>query len=179
MGLSTRLLHYAQMNDLPQSVLYELDILQHLRESWTALRTVQTQAQEERSKWLNKLADSVATATHTTRNKALAQIAQESVTKETFRKIRFISKGAQSSGLSEIKRPTHDWYYFPPTDKLFRYSKGAFYAHPRLDSTDNVQICPSVANIHGNHSRLWGRIQPQLQPHPKCTSWTRIYLTTQ
>ena len=45
-GLSTRLLHYAQMNDLPQSVLCKLDILQHLRESWTALCTVQTQAQE-------------------------------------------------------------------------------------------------------------------------------------
>ena len=41
-GLSTRLLQYAQLNGLPQSVLRELDILQHLRESWAALRTVQT-----------------------------------------------------------------------------------------------------------------------------------------
>ena len=108
-GLSTRLIQYAQLNGLPQSVLRELDILQHLRESWAALRTVQTQAREERSEWLNELADSLATAKRTTREKAIAQMAQESVSKETFRKLRFISKGAQSGGLSAVKRPNHNW----------------------------------------------------------------------
>ena len=56
-------------------------------------------------------------------------MANESVSKETFRKLQFISKGKQTGGISAVKIPKYDWFYFLSADKLFRYSKGDFYTH--------------------------------------------------
>ena len=75
----------------------------------------------------------------TNRSVALRQIAAENATKSIFQRLRPISKGTQTGALTRIQVPTQQWYFSPGRKELFKYRKGAFYAHAReLDGDDSI-----------------------------------------
>ena len=38
--------------------------------------------------------------------------------------------------LAKVKIPRHEWYFHPPSDTLYHYVRGAFYAHSKVETLD-------------------------------------------
>ena len=77
---------------------------------------------------------------NTDRETALRKIVKELILKDIYKKLWPISHGHRSGALSRVKVPIADMIYCPTTDELFHHSRGAFYAHARLEPLDGDEM---------------------------------------
>ena len=152
-GLARATTNFATKHSLPTEVCLMPKIIQRLHAAWKDLREVQSKADQKRQDWLNEEADAAAMKSNTDRETALRKIAKERFLKDIYKKLWPISHGHRSGALSRVKVPIADMIYCPTTDELFHHSRGAFYAHARLEPLDGDEMLFSTQR-HQSQSLL-------------------------
>ena len=135
-ALSKAARKFASTHGLPPTVQPQQIVFRRLHEAWAALRTIQRAAAELRSEWLNDLVESAAAEKNVSREAALKQIVEENRLRKLYRRLKPLGKGLNSGSIARILIPRYNWFYHSPSDSLYHYSKGSFYAHARLSGVD-------------------------------------------
>ena len=131
-------MEYAKKKNLPQTQQPASIIVKHLHSTKATLCHIQQHAAELWSLWLEKLVESVAADSDVSKAVALKQINQENRVRRLYRRLKPLKSESRSGALDQLKLPTYQCFYHPPTDRLFHYKNGAFFSHARIEAVDGT-----------------------------------------